>query len=75
MGAEFDVFVRRDTWLHALDPRVKLAMVAEAILFTFLWPSAWAVASVSAICLCLLWTAQVPARELRAFCGVYFLCC
>ena len=38
MGAEFDVYVRRNTWLYTLDPqRVKLALVAEAILFTFLW--------------------------------------
>ena len=34
MGAEFDVYVRRNTWLYALDPRVKLALVAEAILIT-----------------------------------------
>jgi energy-coupling factor transport system permease protein len=67
MGAEFDVYVRRNTWLYALDPRVKLAMVAEAIFFTFLWPSTWAALTVSATCLVLLWLAQVPASRIAAF--------
>jgi len=67
MGAEFDVYVRRTTWLYALDPRVKLALVAEAIFFTFLWSSAWAALAVSAACLGLLWLAQVPAHRIAAF--------
>jgi energy-coupling factor transport system permease protein len=67
MGAEFDVYVRRTTWLYALDPRVKLALVAEAIFFTFLWSSAWAALAVSAACLGLLWLAQVPAHRIGAF--------
>ncbi len=67
MGAEFDVYVRRNTWLYALDPRVKLAIVAEAILFTFLWESASAALAVSATCLVLLWLAQVPAGRIAAF--------
>ena len=67
MGAEFDVYVRRNTWLYALDPRVKLALVAEAILFTFLWTSVWAALAVAAACLLLLWLAQVPAGRIAAF--------
>ena len=30
MPAEFDAYVRRATWVHALDPRVKLAFVVVA---------------------------------------------
>ena len=67
MGAEFDVYVRRNTWLYAVDPRVKLALVAEAILFTFLWASAWAAMAVAAARLLLLWLAQVPAGRIAAF--------
>jgi energy-coupling factor transport system permease protein len=67
MGVEFDVYVRRNTWLYALDPRVKLALVAEAIVFTFLWPSAWGALAVSAACLLLLWQAQVPTARILAF--------
>ena len=67
MGAEFDVYVRRNTWLYVLDPRVKLALVVEAIFFTFLWPSAWAALAVAAACLLLLWLAQVPAGRIAAF--------
>ena len=67
MGAEFDVYVRRNTWLYTLDPRVKLALVAEAILFTFLWTSVWAALAVAAACLLLLWLAQVPVSRIAAF--------
>lgn len=59
MPAEFDVYVRRATWIHALDPRVKLAFVVDAFLLTFLWPSAAISLSVSALCLALLGGAQV----------------
>jgi energy-coupling factor transport system permease protein len=67
MGAEFDVYVRRNTWLYALDPRVKLALVAEAIVFTFLWSSAWAALAVAAACLLLLRLAQVPGSRITGF--------
>lgn len=67
MGAEFDVYVQRDTWLHALDPRVKLALAAEGILLTFLWPSAWAAAAVGAAWLGLLGLARVPAKRVVRF--------
>lgn len=67
MGARFDVYVRRHTWLYALDPRVKLALVAEAILFTFLWPTLWAAGAVSLACLGLLWLAQMPWGRIARF--------
>jgi energy-coupling factor transport system permease protein len=67
MGFELDVYVRRNTWLYALDPRVKLALVAEATLFTFLWPSTWVAIAASAVCLALLWLAQVPAGRIARF--------
>ena len=46
---------------------MKLALVAEAIFFTFLWSSAWAALAISAICLGLLWLAQVSASRITAF--------
>ena len=31
MSSSFDVYVRRNTWLYCLDPRVKLAFVFVAV--------------------------------------------
>lgn len=59
MPAEFDAYVRRATWVHALDPRVKLAFVVVACTLTFLWSSFWASLAVSAFGLLLLACAQV----------------
>ena len=71
MGARFDAYVRRNTGLYALDPRVKLALVAEALVFTFLWPEVWAAIAVSGVCLGLLGLAQVPAaRTVRFLRGI-----
>lgn len=67
MPAEFDAYVRRSTWVHALDPRVKLAFVAEAFLLAFLWPSAWVSLAVSALCLVLLGGARVGWVRIRRF--------
>ncbi len=36
-GGQFDVFAPGASWLHRLDPRVKLAFIAAAIVLTFLW--------------------------------------
>jgi energy-coupling factor transport system permease protein len=67
MGASFDIYVRRNTWLYALDPRVKFALVLEALVFTFLWPSLWVAVAISAVCLGLLWLAQVPPARIGRF--------
>lgn len=67
MPAEFDIYVRRNTWIYALDPRVKLVFVVVAITVAFLWPSAAVAAGVGAGCLGLLWLAQVPAARIGRF--------
>ncbi|MGQ9766294.1 MAG: energy-coupling factor transporter transmembrane component T family protein [Anaerolineae bacterium] len=59
MAAEFDAYVRRSTWVHALDPRVKLAFVALVFLFTFLWDAPWPSLAISAACLWLAGSARL----------------
>ena len=50
MGPNFDLYVHRNTWLHHLDPRVKLMFVLEGSLLLFVWPNIWA--ALAAILLC-----------------------
>ncbi len=64
MQAGFDLYVRRDSWLHRLDPRVKAGFVAGLSLLLFLWPTVWTAAGVAVLCLILLWTARVPAAQI-----------
>jgi energy-coupling factor transport system permease protein len=61
VGISFDLYVRRDTPIHRLDPRVKLAFVAVATLLTFLWPSIWTAAVVIGVCVVGFWRAHIPA--------------
>lgn len=67
MPAEFDVYVRRNTWMYALDPRVKLAFVVVAVTLTFLRPWVWGAVAVSGVCLVLLWLAPVPTVRVWRF--------
>lgn len=64
MAVEFDLYVRRSTWLHRLDPRVKLAFVLEATLLPFLVPTLWTSAALVLVCLVLIWRARAPVRYL-----------
>jgi energy-coupling factor transport system permease protein len=67
VSSSFDVYVRRNTWLYCLDPRVKLAFVVVASTVVFLWPSpvpAWAVGAASLV---LLLLAGVPRKRILAF--------
>lgn len=66
MQAGFDLYVRRSTWLHNLDPRVKLAFVVEASLLLFLWPTVWTAVAVALFCTVLLWAAKVPTSQIIA---------
>jgi energy-coupling factor transport system permease protein len=67
MSSSFDVYVRRNTWLYALDPRVKLAFVLEATLFAFLWPHPAAAIAMTVVTLLLLSLAQVPGHRVFHF--------
>lgn len=71
MPAEFDAYVRRATWVHALDPRVKLAFVALVFLIVFLWYAFWPNLIVVAVCLWLAGSAQLGwARVIRLLKGL-----
>jgi energy-coupling factor transport system permease protein len=66
-SASFGGYVRRNTWVYGLDPRVKLAFVAVTTGLLLLWPSvllAWAAA---AACLALLVMARVPRARIVSF--------
>ena len=60
MRARITPYVARASWLHHLDPRVKLAFVLVATLLTFLWPSLLAPLGVFFACLVLLLMAHIP---------------
>ncbi len=64
VGVSFDLYVRRNTAIHRLDPRVKLAFVADATLLTFLWPSIWTAAAVIGVCCIGFWRAHIPAGNI-----------
>jgi len=64
MRADFNLYVRRDTWLHRLDPRVKLAFVIEATALLFLWPSIWTAVGMIAFCSIVLWLTHIPAAQI-----------
>lgn len=61
MRTSFDLYVRRNSWLHRLDPRVKLAFVVESTLLLLLWPNIWIALAVIVLCTASLWRAEIPA--------------
>jgi energy-coupling factor transport system permease protein len=63
MPPQFDLYVRGSTWLHGLDPRVKLAFVLETSVLLFVWPSVWSATAGIALCGLLLWSARVPGTQ------------
>lgn len=67
MSSSFDVYVRRNTWLYCLDPRVKLAFVLVAAALTFLWPHPLTALGVGAGSLALALLARVPHGRIAAF--------
>jgi energy-coupling factor transport system permease protein len=67
MGVDYGVIVRRNTWLYALDPRVKLAFVLVGSLLTFLWPNLGVAVGVALVSLVLLSLAQVPPVQIARF--------
>jgi energy-coupling factor transport system permease protein len=63
MAPNFDLYLRRDTAIHRLDPRVKLAFVVDATLLTFLWPSIGTAATMIGVCVVGFWRARIPAAH------------
>lgn len=71
MSAEFDAYVRQSTWVHALDPRVKLAFVALVFLFVFLWYAFWPSLIIIAVCFWLAGSASLGwGRVIRLLKGL-----
>jgi energy-coupling factor transport system permease protein len=60
MQPAFDLYVRRGTWIQALDPRVKLLFVIVATALLFIWPWTWMAVAMALVCTGLLWAARVP---------------
>jgi energy-coupling factor transport system permease protein len=64
MQPAFDLYMRRDTWLQELDPRVKLFFLAVATALLFLWPLSWVAIAMALICTGLLRAARVPWAQI-----------
>ena len=60
MQPAFELYVRRDTWLQALDPRVKLLFVVVATALLFFGPGFGMAVAIALACTGLLWAARVP---------------
>ncbi len=67
MASSFDVYVRRNTWLYCLDPRVKFAYVVVAAALTFLWLNPLVALAVAAVSLMLPLMAGVPRGRIVTF--------
>jgi energy-coupling factor transport system permease protein len=59
MQSAFNVYVPRDTWLQAMDPRVKLFFVVVATALLFIVPSTWMAVAMALFVTGLLWAARV----------------
>jgi energy-coupling factor transport system permease protein len=64
MQPAFDLYVRRNTWLHAIDPRVKLLFVVVAAALLFIWPWTWVAVAMALVCTGLLRLARVPWAQI-----------
>jgi energy-coupling factor transport system permease protein len=64
MQPAFDLYVRRETWLQALDPRVKLLFVVVATALLFIVPGIGMAVAMALACTGLLWAARVPWRQI-----------
>lgn len=65
MSVSFDLFVPGTSWLHRLDPRVKLLLSAAITLLLFLWPRPAVIAPTLVGLHLLLLAAGVPWPRLR----------
>ncbi len=61
---EFDLYVPGRSWLHRMDPRVKLLLTLDVIVALFLWFTPPVVAGVLVGLHLLLWASGVPWRRL-----------
>lgn len=64
--AAFDFYVPGRSWLHRLDPRVKLALVVAAAIITLLWVNIWLLVGVLILTHLAMLAAGYPASRLTA---------
>ena len=64
-AVEFDLFVPGRSWLHRLDPRVKLLLCADITLLLFLWPQPSIIALTLIVLHAVLWRVGVPWSRVR----------
>lgn len=65
MSVAYDLFVPAQSWLHRMDPRVKLLLSLDLTLLLFLWSEPAVIAGVLAGLHVVLWRAGVPWSRLR----------
>lgn len=65
MSVTYDLFVPAQSWLHRMDPRVKLLLSLDLTVVLFLWPEPAVIAGVLAGLHFVLWRAGVPWSRLR----------
>lgn len=65
MSSRFDLYVARDSWLHYLDPRTKLAFVAVSFVLLFLSGHPLLLVGYLVAVHLLLWVARIPLDRIR----------
>jgi energy-coupling factor transport system permease protein len=70
MSTEYDLYVHCHSWVHKLDPRVKLAFVIEASLLLFLRPTIATALGVILLCSAGYWQAQIPPGRVGRILGM-----
>lgn len=65
MSIDFDLYVPGTSWLHRMDPRVKLLLSLEITLALFLWPTPPVIALILVGLHGILFHVGVPAKQLR----------
>jgi energy-coupling factor transport system permease protein len=64
MSPRFDLYVSRQSWLHGLDPRTKMAFVGVSFLLLLLVDRLLAILAYLVLVHLLLWGAQIPGRRI-----------
>lgn len=65
MSVAYDLYVPARSWLHEMDPRVKLLLSLDLTLLLFLWPRPIVILATLGALHWLLWRAGVPWSRLR----------
>lgn len=64
MSALYDLYQPGDSWLHRLDPRVKLALVTSASILLLLFRNLWVMVGASLLFLLFLYSARIAGSRI-----------